>query len=325
MLSTINGCAEQIERDIPSYLSQVDATTSPASKFFHSSRVRATFQFVRTLIARQALIDEFEANSNAPPAEDDETRSATSEACRLSLDTIKTYSRLRHLGLLRFCGFQAVSHLTAAAHTLIACMLRSSNLAFEHRPDLLTAIDVLLVFSSPFPDVKTIAQLLAQLSRTLDYRHGSSSHSEAVAIRVLARQNLASPNPTQTSAEPPPVSTTAPALSSWFSWDCDLPDPGQPLSKHYMRGAGPSGAHNPHHNDSSILGTAAPPPALSRETSTFATTDDASAWLSLPSPSPIVESQWMPSHNAVNNAMAKVDSAWGNSFSFLNDGLFDNL
>ena len=205
-------------------------------------------------------------------------------------------------------------------------MLRSSNLAFEHRPDLLTAIDVLLVFSPPFPYVKTIAQLLVQLSRTLDYRHGSSSHSEAVAIRVLARK--LAPNSSQTSAEPTPVSV-APTSSSWLSWDGESTqrgvDPGAAVSKHFVGSAGLSDGHHLNYNDSSIFGTAAPPPTQSRETSTFATTDDASAWLSLLSPSPIVESQWTSSHNTLDNAMAKVDLAWGNSFSFLNDGLFDNL
>lgn len=160
-------------------------TPNQAHHFLHSSRVWTTLQFVRTLIARQALIDELETGST--PLKE-ETSSATSEACRLSVDTVKTYSHLRHLGFLRFCGFDAVSHVTAAAHTLIACMFRSSSLAFEYRPDLLTAIDVLLVFSSPFPYVKAVAQQLGQLSRTLDYKHGSNTQSEAVAIRILARR-----------------------------------------------------------------------------------------------------------------------------------------
>ena len=223
---------------------------------------------------------------------------------------MKTYSRLRHLGLLRFCGFQAVSHVTAAAHTLIACMLRSSNLAFEHRPDLLTAIDVLLVFSSPFPYVKTVAQLLVQLSRTLDYRHGSTSQSEAVAIRVLARKMARSP----TNVEPP----LSPSTFSWLSWNGDSSQRAdtEALFRQVI-GAGPSNGRS-NHNQSSIPDTALVQ-AHPGETSNFVTTNDASGL----QPTPPVEPQWM--HNVLDDAMEKVNSAWEDSFSFLNDGLFNNL
>jgi len=304
MLSIINGWVEQIERDLPPYLSLVGATPHPASNFFHSCRVRTTLQFVRTLIARQALIDELETS---PTPSKEETGFATSEACRLSVDTVKTYSRLRHLGLLRFCGFHAVSHVTAAAHTLIACMLRSSNLAFEHRPDLLTAIDLLLIFSSPFPYVETVAQLLVQLSRTLDYNHGSNSQSEAVAVRVLARRMARSPSSVE-----PPLSTPA---FSWPSWKGDSTQrvDTEPLFRQGI-GAGPSHASSSY-NQSSISDTALPP-AHPEETSTFITTHDTSAWLSL-QPTESVEPQWI--HNASD------DAVWEDSFSFLNDGLFSKL
>ncbi|RAO70505.1 uncharacterized protein BHQ10_006517 [Talaromyces amestolkiae] len=145
---------DQIERDLPPFLSQIDSSSNPNSKFFHSSRVRATCQFVRTLMARQALIDGLEAN---PPPSEEEIDSATSEACHLSIDIIKTYSRLRHTGHLRFCGFQAVSHITAAAHTLIASQLifcSSSHLP-SHRPNL----SLSFLFRYPEQWITVMAQL----------------------------------------------------------------------------------------------------------------------------------------------------------------------
>lgn len=225
---------------------------------------------------------------------------ATSEACRLSVDTVKTYSRLRHLGLLRMCGFHAVSHVTAAAHTLIACMMRSSNLAFEHRPDLLTAIDILLVFSSTFPYVETVAQLLVQLSRNLDHNHGSNSQSEAVAIRVLARRMARSPS----RVDPP---RSAPGLS-WSSWKGD---PTQRATAEPVFGpiAPTNGTSN--YNQQSVV-----PPTQPVDSSNFNTTNDTSAWLSQV-PAQSVESQWI--YNASD------DAVWEDSFSFLNDGLFSKL
>ncbi|KAF4126552.1 Fungal trans [Geosmithia morbida] len=177
---------DEIERQLPSYLSQTDITPSPTSSFLFSCRVRTVFQFVRTLIARQALMDELEDGGD--PAQTESASSATLEACRLSVDTVKTYSRLRHLGLLRFCGFQAVSHITTAAHTLIACMLKDSNLTLEHRPDLLLAIDILSIFAPLIPHAETVAQSLLHLSRDLDRNNSSTPHAEAAEIRVLARR-----------------------------------------------------------------------------------------------------------------------------------------
>ncbi|KIV97515.1 hypothetical protein PV10_01262 [Exophiala mesophila] len=294
---------EEIERDLPPYISQLDVTPSATSKFFHSCRVRTVLQFVRTLIARQALIDELDAGTELS------TRAAsfaTSEACRVSVDTIKTYSRLRHLGLLRFCGFHAVSHVTAAAHTLIACMLKSSDLAFEHRPDLLTAIDILLVFSSPFPDVETIGQLLVQLSRTLDHNHGSNSQSEAVAIRVLARRMARSP----TRAEPRDSEGT----TSWPLWEDDE-DPSLNIdlvSRLSVRPQAPPALAYGQSTLSEKRLMSTPQEA----SSTFNSINDSSAWLAhIPVES--IEPQWMT--DATDHAV------WGDSFSFLNDGLFSKL
>ncbi|OKL61515.1 hypothetical protein UA08_03104 [Talaromyces atroroseus] len=252
---------DQIERNLPPYLTQVNITSSrQISKFFHSSRVRATSQFVRTLIARQALIDGLDAN---PPLVDEEIDSPTSEACRLSIDIIKTYSRLRHTGHLRYCSFQAVSHITAAAHTLIACMLRNSNLAFEHRPDLLTAIDLLLVMSSPFPSAKTVAQLLVQVSRTLDYHHGSTSQTEAAAIRVLARKfapsTTSNSSPQTSASDKQPVSSSFGPAPPWQSGDNTtvLPQLGiEALQTNPFASGGFSADRN---HSSSILDTLAPP------------------------------------------------------------------
>lgn len=290
VVSTING-VEQIERHLPSYLSQVGVKPNASSSFLFSCRVRTVFQFVRTLIARQTLIDELE--SGVDPAGEDASL-ATLDACRLSVDTVKTYSRLRHLGLLRFCGFHAVSHVTAAAHTLIACMLRSSNLALEHRPDLLTAIDILLVFSSLFPHAETVAQLLVQLSRNLDHNHGSNTQSEAVAIRVLARRMARS-----ASAEDPSVLTPPLSLPSWKG-----------------DSIGQNDAELLHSLDSTLQ------PACRDEATIYCATDDTgSSWLSSTALDPLVldpmEPQWM-SHDSDHKV-------WGDSFSFLNDGLFSKL
>ncbi|EHY58228.1 hypothetical protein ABEF92_006017 [Exophiala dermatitidis] len=300
---------DKIERGLPPYLLQVGTTptptsTNPASNFFYSCRVRTVLQFVRTLIARQTLIDELETG---PQSSKEETSLATSEACRLSVDTIKTYARLRHLGLLCFCGFHAVSHVTAAAHTLIACMLRSSNLAFEHRPELLTAIDILLVFSFPYPYVETVAQLLVQLSRTLDHNHGSNSQSEAVAIRVLARRMARSPP----RSEPP----HSPSASSWPSWKGERlqkVEPGFRLKE--ATGTQPSNTHSNH--DQTPGPNTALPSAHQDDTTTLSVINDTSAWFS-EIPTDSTEAQW--------TYHASDDSIWDDGFSFLNDGLFSKL
>jgi hypothetical protein len=275
-------------------------------------------------MARQALIDGLEAN---PPPSEEEIESATSEACRLSIDIIKTYSRLRHTGHLRFCGFQAVSHITAAAHTLIACMLRNSNVAFEHRPDLLTAIDLLLVFSSPFPSAKTVAQLLVQVSRTVDYRHGSTTQTEAAAIRVLARK-FAPPPPnyySQTSAsEEHPAVSKSPASSPF-----GLPSSENATIQQLDPEAFP--LKNVQSNHSSlILDTLAPSQSShSAQVLPNFTDELATNWgLSSPSTSLINESHQSAIHNPIpiGNAAAELDSSWEDGiFSFLNDGLFDIL
>ncbi|WVF67228.1 hypothetical protein IAT40_001976 [Kwoniella sp. CBS 6097] len=184
---------DEIESSLPSYLTRIALPASPSDnlEFLQSSRIRATLLFVRTLVARQALIDEFEATP--PPA--DHPSDTTLAACALSVDIITTYSRLRHVGFLQYCSFNAVSHLTAASHTLIACMIRNNNLVFEHRPDLLSAIDMLIIFSTRFPSAETVAHQLVQLSRSLDYNTSSAgaNSSEALAIRVLARKMAVSP------------------------------------------------------------------------------------------------------------------------------------
>lgn len=298
-VKTVVNSLQQIEQDLPPYLSQ-EVTPNQAPNFLHSSRIRTTLQFVRTLIARQALIDELETG-NTPPKE--ETSFATSEACRLSVDTVKTYSHLRHLGFLRFCGFHAVSHITAAAHTLIACMFRSSSLAFEYRPDLLTAIDVLLVFSSPFPYVETVAQQLVQLSRTLDFRHGSNTQSEAVAIRILARR-MARPS---SNIESHPV-------NQFGKGDSTLRFDLEPILQ--VSGAVGSHASPTYHHSQFTNNPLQGAHSEDATTSTSIATHDASAWLSLQS-TDSVEPQWMQT--------VSDDAVWEDSFSFLNDGLFNKL
>jgi hypothetical protein len=287
-------------------------------------------------MARQALIDGLEAN---PPPSEEEINSATSEACRLSIDIIKTYSRLRHTGHLRFCGFQAVSYITAAAHTLIACMLRNSNVAFEHRPDLLTAIDLLLAFSSPFPSAKSAAQLLVQVSRTVDNRHGSTSQSEAAAIRVLARK-FAPPPPSnypQAGASEQQAASSSIRPSVWPSGGNAATT--QQLDSEAFPFRNPVGAgfsaDRPQSNNSSlILDTLAPTPSAhsAQIVPNFATTiteELATSWgLSSPSTSLVNESDQWATHNPlpINTAAVEMDSSWEDGiFSFLNDGLFDMM
>lgn len=300
----IDDSGKQIEQDLPAYLTQFGWTPDPASMFFHSCQVRTTLQFVRTLIARQALIEELDAEIVVSK---EEASFATSEACRLSVDTVKIYSRLRHLGLLRLCGFHAVCYISAAAHTLIACMRRNSDLAFEHRPDLLTAIDILHVFSSPFPYAEKVARLLVELSRTLDHSHGSNSQSEAVAIRVLARRMAQSP----TRTEPPP---STPGLSGPSRQDgtTSRVDTESLLVQPVVAGQSTAASSYTH----SSISETAPPPAHRRDTASFNTSSDNPAWLFL-KPTESVDQHWV--HNASDGA------GWEDGFSFLNDGLFSKL
>ncbi|WWC73361.1 uncharacterized protein I206_107328 [Kwoniella pini CBS 10737] len=297
-------CLDEIEQSLPPYLvrSSLPSDTSLNLIFLQSSRLRSTLLFVRTLIARQALIDEFEgsAGPSSDPIE------STLAACHLSVDIVKTYSRLRHFGFLQYCSFTAVSHLTAASHTLIACMIRSSNLAFEHRPDLLSAIDMLILFSARFPCSKTVAQLLIELSRGLDLNSGDSSgaSNEALAIRVLARKMAVSP---------------AGELGPMNSDRAELP----PASLRIQRST-------PEQFDYEWLvraATAGTPPAIFQNDSRLlpslaeAVGDSGLNGLSkqgTPRSIPDLHLPW-------NSQGEELPPDWGDNFSFLNDGLFGSL
>ena len=292
----------QIERHLPPYLSQAGVMPSAAPKYLYVCRVRAAFLFVKTLIARQSLVEELDSGVE-PTGE--ETTEATLEACRLSVDTVKTYSRLRHHGILHACGFHAVSHVTAAAHTLIACMLRSSDLAIEHRPNLLTAIDILLVFSSIYPRAETVGQLLVQLSRNLDHNNGSNTQSETVAIRVLARRMARSPSQ-------PSFST--PALTRASGKQPSFEDAaGDPLSTEVVTTEADNVASGPGSYSSTAdisSGQTDGPLNLS------GTEYSGLSWSPLMPLEPF-EYQW--TSNSTDHMM------WEDSFSFLNDGLFSKL
>ncbi|WVQ64065.1 uncharacterized protein L199_002224 [Kwoniella botswanensis] len=291
-------CLDEIEQSLPPYLvrSSLPSDTSLNLIFLQSSRLRSTLLFVRTLIARQSLIDEFE-RSPGPSADPSES---TLVACHLSVDIVKTYSRLRHFGFLQYCNFTAVSHLTAASHTLIACMLRSPNLAFEHRPDLLSAIDMLILFSSRFPCAKTVAQLLVQLSRTLDFSSGDTSgtSSEALAIRVLARKMAVSPGDVQAMAkdrELPPSPLRSQTTPEQYDYDWLV---------RAATGGTPAASFS---NDRSL-------PPLSEavgEVNGFKQ--------GTPRNVPNVELPWD------GPVAEELLPDWGDNFSFLNDGLFGSL
>ncbi|KAK6904455.1 hypothetical protein I203_105268 [Kwoniella mangroviensis CBS 8507] len=291
-------CLDEIEQSLPPYLvrSSLPSDTSLNLIFLQSSRLGSTLLFIRTLIARQSLIDDFE-RSPGPLANPSES---TLVACHLSVDIVKTYSRLRHFGFLQYCNFTAVSHLTAASHTLIACMLRSPNLAFEHRPDLLSAIDMLILFSSRFPCARTVAQLLVQLSRTLDLSSGDTSgtSSEALATRVLARKMAVSPGDVQAMAkdrELPPSPLRIQTTPEQYDYDWLV---------RAATGGTPAASFN---IDRSL-------PPLSEavgEVNGFKQ--------GTPRNLPNVELPWD------GQLAEELPPDWGDNFSFLNDGLFGSL
>lgn len=186
----------KIEAGLPPYLNRDVSTDAFADQsrvprnllFLQSLRISTTCQFIRTLIARQRFVEELEETQPGFRS------SASKEACDLSLSIIRSYSKSRHFGLLQFFNFHAVSHLVCAGHTLLACMMNDSNTAFEYRPELLIAIDVLLVFKARYPSSETAAHMLIQLSRRLDYTSGASGGSDSAKVRILARK----PTPSST-------------------------------------------------------------------------------------------------------------------------------
>ena len=175
---------------------------------------------MRTLIARQHLVEEIEAGLSTSGLS---TSDATRQACKFSSETIRIYAKLRHLRLLRLWGFDAVSHITAAGHTLVACMGRSSDIAFEQRSNLLATIDLLSAISSRYPVAETAADLLTHLLRSID---SDTSTQDTAAIRILARkaeQRRLSLLPVPISSEPALTPNTAASLAELvgdpsFAW-----------------------------------------------------------------------------------------------------------
>lgn len=213
-----------------------------------------TILFVRTLIARQHLVEELEDRLRGPVA--------TQQACGFSVETIRIYARLRHLRLLRFWGFDAVSHLTAAGHTLVACMGRSSDIAFEQRSNLLAAVDLLRALSTRYPVAETAADLLGGLLRSLDGDLSMGMTSpESAAVRILARKT--------------------PRRRSTM-----LPPPGMLVQ--------------------------GPPPGVS------ASMGGSDAALTPNTAASLAE---LLGHPTAANGIAETWLSWGDSFSFLNDGL----
>ncbi|WVQ81680.1 hypothetical protein IAT38_003805 [Cryptococcus sp. DSM 104549] len=217
---------DEIEESLPDYLHYPDPPEDRTKNmnFIMWCRIRCTLLFARTLIARQFLIDEFEAAAPTAPARGSTSASAsnsdttpsgaskppppptptpapseaTLRACRLSLDIVSTCYTLYRLGFLQHCSFTTVSHLLAAGHTLIACMARSAILGQQHRADLMTCVEMLANMEGRFPCAGPAAKLLQQLARTMDIAVGGlgGGHSEALAIRVLARKMAKSPSST---------------------------------------------------------------------------------------------------------------------------------
>ncbi|KAL7422060.1 hypothetical protein Q5752_003835 [Cryptotrichosporon argae] len=356
-----------IERSLPPYLlhdiAASDAAT-PDLHLVHSARVGSALRFVRTLIARQAMIEDMDA---ATPGD----AGVKAAAAALSVATITTYARLRALDLLGLCGFPAVSHLTAAAHTLVACMLRAPLLpprvppaapaAPEHRAHLLTAIDLLADFADRYPCAHAVGQLLVHLARRVDAA-GDASASEAVAIRVLARKMA--PSPHEAPAPPPPhahIAVQPTATSS--APDAAAPDAVDPDAvASGWAGHGPSSQDDwptrprvgmPHptvaqvaggfvNGESSAEAWVCPPLDMGAHNPYFAPDGSVDASLEALPPGPHHLSivlgavatgvrdtrAEMPGSGATQEYGAAPDSnvqGWGGNFMFLNDGLFDNF
>ncbi|KAL8292305.1 hypothetical protein RQP46_001771 [Phenoliferia psychrophenolica] len=83
-------------------------------------------------------------------------------------------------------------------------MLREPRLAFEHRPELLTAIDILLLVSDRYPCSESASKLLFRLSRKLDYDSGGAGGGDAGSVRIVARKVSPTTSPS-TSTTPPTV------------------------------------------------------------------------------------------------------------------------
>nr|ODN92863.1 hypothetical protein L204_05032 [Cryptococcus depauperatus CBS 7855] len=187
---------DEVEAKLPSYLKEdrVPKEKEDNIPYLTSCRVRCTLYFARIIIARQFLIDEFEADPSSTSLEPSE---ATLTAIKLATQCIETYEKLGNLDYLQYCGYHAVSHITAAGHTLIACMTRNSNGATAtQRSSLICAIELLRYFVERYPAAAPAARLLKHLSRTMNigYDLDNESDSEALAIRVLARKMAISPS-----------------------------------------------------------------------------------------------------------------------------------
>ncbi|KAM0755493.1 hypothetical protein T439DRAFT_4590 [Meredithblackwellia eburnea MCA 4105] len=251
---------DKIQANLPAPLSTASQDLEEESRevLFHSLRVSTTFQFIRTILSRQQIVDEISESQVPPPSQNGRTACSIDRmACESSVSITKTFAKLRHFGLLPMCSFDSVSHLAAAGHTLICCMIREPRLALDFRPDLLTAIDILLVLSERFPCAETASKLLFQLSRKLDHKSNFASSAESTGVRIMARKvnppseplstsiSALKPNPASDSSNtgtldwllqvaererpvPPPTETSGsarPRLPDWATVPSESPTP----------------------------------------------------------------------------------------------------
>lgn len=122
--------------------------------------------------------------------------------------------------MLQQCSFDAVSHLAAAGHTLLACMMREPHLAFEHRPELLSVIDILLVVGNRYPCAENASKLLFQLSRRLDYHPGGAAGGiDAGGVRIMARKPGTSSTVSRSPSSSSPSGSTSPLSESGSTLD----------------------------------------------------------------------------------------------------------
>ncbi|KAL1404830.1 hypothetical protein Q8F55_008440 [Vanrija albida] len=215
---------DKIEAGLPAFL-KIEKDKEPIGPKFlvlQGLRVNAAITFARVLIAREALVAELDAP--APPTPDVQVHLepppvispthaqprtpgkslATRAAVRLSLSLLQIYTHYRRQGLLQHADYTAVTHLTAAAHTLLSGMVRSADVLHDHRADLVSIVELLGALSARFPVAEAEARLIAEVGRRLD---SGGKEVRGLALRMLARTDTAKVAPPAVTVSKPPGAT----------------------------------------------------------------------------------------------------------------------
>lgn len=229
---------DKIDSNLPAFL-KLDKDKDPIGPKFlvlQGLKVNAAITFARVLIAREALVAELDAPPAPTPSEVHQVHHleppviisptnpgaprtpgkslATRAAVRLSLSLLQIYSHFRNQGLLQHADYTAVTHLTAAAHTLLTGMVRSADVLHDHRGDLVSIVELLGALSARFPVAEAEARLIAEVGRRLD---SGGKEVRGLALRMLARTDTQRPPQVQVpqgSTVPlPPVAPPHPDLA----------------------------------------------------------------------------------------------------------------